>query len=435
MEKALKNVIVVTYYWPPAGGPGVQRWVGLTRYFEENGLHPIVVIPKNAAYPQLDERLRDFVSKSIEFIQVPILEPTRWAQRLGFSKVKDYSKGSLPQSPKGFVERFLFYIRGQLFIPDSRVFWIRPLKRTLFKRLKQGDIEAVITTGPPHSVHLAMLGLIRKPDFKKVKWIADFRDPWTEIGYHKPLNLNQRTLIRHQKLERQVLKGAHLVLTTTNTLATHYRQVYQANVATITNGFSTYYERPKVEQTKIFNILHVGSLFEHRNPVAFWQALSELRTEGMLKAVNIRIQFLGEVSKSTRQSLEQAKLLDYCDFEGYVPKHEIEKFVQRTSLLLLCEGQDEAYEFAVPGKLYDYLAMNIPILAIGPKRWELANLVEGQDDISVVTHDQKESMKAFISCALLRFEGQSQVLRTERDVERFEHQYLSKQLAFLIERL
>jgi glycosyltransferase involved in cell wall biosynthesis len=435
MEEKLRNVIVVAYYWPPAGGPGVQRWVGLTRYFRANGLRPIVVIPKNAAYPQLDFTLEGEAEAELELIKVPIIEPIRWAKWLGFSQAKDYSKGLLPSKPKGLLQRLLFAIRAQFFVPDSRLLWIKPLRRVLAKLIEQHEVEAIITTGPPHSVHLAAVDLFKYHRSLTLKWIADFRDPWVEIGYHKTLGLTKRTLERHQKMEQAVVQTADLVLTTTQSLAHHYTQKYGAKTACVTNGFSYYYDDSSLKTTEDFNLLHVGSLFEHRNPVHLWRAIAELRAEGADGAHRIRLIFLGDVSEAVKDSLAENGLLSNACFEGYVPKQSLAGYVNGSSLLLLCEGDDRSYEFAVPGKLYEYLSMKAPLLAIGPKQWEVAQLVADLEDTLVVSHEQKDEMKLFIKALLDQFIASKLPLRALRSIERFEHQSLCQQLATHIKAL
>lgn len=435
MEATLKNVLIITYYWPPAGGPGVQRWVGLTRHFAANGLRPIVIVPENAAYPQIDRSLENELTQELELIRVPILEPIRWAKWLGFSRTTQYAKGLLPKQPKGLVELLLYAIRAQLFVPDSRIFWARPLKKVLIKLIEQRDIEAVITTGPPHSVHLAALNWFKHQKDNMPKWIVDFRDPWVDIGYHKTLRLNTRSLKRHNKLEQEVIKNASVVLTTTKSLADYYAKKYGVETACITNGFSSYYDNTRLTKTEDFNLLHVGSLFEHRNPIALWKAIAELKAQGAEGADRIKLIFLGEVSEVVKISLAENGLLTLSSFEGYIPKEDLACFVDKSSLLLLCEGDDSSYEFAVPGKLFEYLSMKAPLLAIGPKRWEVYELLANLQDTLVVTHEEKELMKEFVETTLLQFIAENIPLRTARTVKKFEHYYLCQQLATIIERI
>ena len=181
--------------------------------------------------------------------------------------------------------------------------------------------------------------------------------------------------------------------------------------------------------------MHVGSLFEHRNPIALWKAIAELKAQGAEGADRIKLIFLGEVSEVVKISLAENGLLTLSSFEGYIPKEDLACFVDKSSLLLLCEGDDSSYEFAVPGKLYEYLSMKAPLLAIGPKRWEVSELLANLQDTLVVTHEEKELMKEFVQTTLLQFIAENIPLRTARTVKKFEHHYLCQQLATIIERI
>ena len=180
------KVLIITYYWPPAGGPGVQRWVKFVKYLKEFKITPVVVYPKGANYPWLDSVLKQDIASDLEVISVPIFEPARILAKLAPKKSKSISKGMVNTQDPSLLERIMMAVRGHLFIPDPRKYWVRPTVKCLESYLdKHPEIKLVITTGPPHSVHL--IGHKLKQS-RGIKWMADFRDPWTEIYYHKALN-------------------------------------------------------------------------------------------------------------------------------------------------------------------------------------------------------------------------------------------------------
>ena len=186
-----KKVLIITYYWPPAGGPGVQRWLKFVKYLPEYDIEPIVFCPENANYPLLDKSLEEEVSKETTILKLPINEPYKFA-KLFSSKTKTISKGIISSKEnQSFIEKILLFIRGNFFIPDARKNWVKPSVNFLKSYIKQEQIDTIITTGPPHSLHL--IGLELK-EALAVKWIADFRDPWTTIGYHKKLQKNIKDL-------------------------------------------------------------------------------------------------------------------------------------------------------------------------------------------------------------------------------------------------
>ena len=176
----MKKVLIITYYWPPAGGPGVQRWLKFVKYLPEFGIEPIVYCPENPSYPLVDESLVDDISSNVTILKQPIKEPYRFANLLSGNKAKQISSGVIPKQKKqSFVQRLLLYVRGNFFIPDARKNWVKPSVAFLSSYIEKHKIETIITTGPPHSLHL--IGLQLKQTFD-LKWIADFQRP---LDYHR----------------------------------------------------------------------------------------------------------------------------------------------------------------------------------------------------------------------------------------------------------
>ena len=217
------KILIITYYWPPAGGPGVQRWLKFVKYLPDFGFQPIVYIPENPTYPIVDEALLSEVSSQAIIIRNKIVEPYQWASFLSKNKTKKISSGIIPNKRKQSVlEQFLLWIRGNIFIPDARVLWVKPSVKFLEKYISENGITTIITSGPPHSLHLIGLELKRKLN---VKWVADFRDPWTTIGYHKAMKLSDFAANKHKELEHKVLNSADLILVTSPTTRTEFKQI------------------------------------------------------------------------------------------------------------------------------------------------------------------------------------------------------------------
>ena len=174
-----KKIIIITYYWPPSGGPGVQRWLKFVKYLPEFGVQPIVYIPENPTYPIVDENLSKEVSEKAIILKHEIFEPYQLASLFSKNKTKKISSGIIPnQKKQSLLDKVFLWIRGNFFIPDARIFWVKPSVAYLEKYILENDIDTIITSGPPHSLHLIGLELKQKLN---VKWFADFRDPWTII--------------------------------------------------------------------------------------------------------------------------------------------------------------------------------------------------------------------------------------------------------------
>ena len=271
-----KKLLIITYYWPPAGGPGVQRWLKFVKYLPEFNIQPIVYIPENPTYPIIDNGLESEVSDKAIILKNKIFEPYGLASFFGKSKTKKISSGIIPnQKKQSFLEKTLLWIRGNIFIPDARYLWVKPSVKYLKKYIEENNIDTIVTSGPPHSLHL--IGLKLKKELN-VKWFADFRDPWTTIGYHKALKLSSSAEKKHKALEKEVLTLADTIIVTSKTTKTEFQAITSKPIEVITNG----YDVEKIEKQaldKKFTLAHIGSFLSERNPMILWKALQELITE------------------------------------------------------------------------------------------------------------------------------------------------------------
>src|SRR5690606_2071244 len=257
-----KKVLIITYYWPPAGGPGVQRWLKFVKYLPEFGIEPIVYTPENAAYPILDYSFLEEEPKNITLLRQPIKEPYKYAGYL----TKDYksmSKGLIPNKDKQSLwERILLFIRGNFFIPDARIGWVKPSVAFLSRYLDENPVDIIITSGPPHSLHLIGKQLKEKLN---IRWLADFRDPWSAIDYHKDLKLTHASMQKHKKLEQGVLDQADTILVTSPTTKKMYQKITQTPIEVITNGYDNEGNTADIVPDEKFTLSHIGSLLSNRN--------------------------------------------------------------------------------------------------------------------------------------------------------------------------
>ncbi|PNW28778.1 glycosyl transferase family 1 [Formosa algae] len=364
---------MVTYYWPPAGGPGVQRWLKFVKYLPEFNVNPIVYIPEHANYPLIDTSLQADVSKDLTILKTPIKEPYKLARLLSGNKVTTISKGIITESKKqSRVERLMLYVRGNFFIPDARKSWVKPSVSFLSNYISKHDIDTVITTGPPHSLHL--IGLQLQADFN-IKWIADFRDPWTTIGYHKELKLTPASQAKHKQLEHQVLNAADAVIVTSNPTKTEFEAITTKPIHVITNGYDTV----KTEQIlldKKFTLSHIGSLLSKRNPKILWRVLSDLVKERKDFAEDFQLNIIGSIGEDVLKSLEKFKLDGYINNVGYVSHQEAITYQKQSQLLLLIEIDSKDTQCIIPGKLFEYMVSNRPILAMGPVGSDVEQIIK-----------------------------------------------------------
>ena len=233
----MKRVLIITYYWPPSGGSGVQRWLKMSKYLPEYGWQPVIYTTEDAEYPIVDPSLEKDVTPEAEVIRRPIVEPYSFYKKfLGVKKEETVKMGFIEEKEKkhGWKENLSLWIRGNLFIPDARCWWVKPSVRYLKEYLKEHPVDAIISTGPPHSMHLIAMKL---KEALGLPWIADFRDPWTEIDYYDELHLTKRSDRKHHCLEHEVLTKADNVVTVGPDGARRLEKLGAKDVATIYNGF------------------------------------------------------------------------------------------------------------------------------------------------------------------------------------------------------
>lgn len=426
----MKRALIITYYWPPAGGPGVQRWLKFVKYFREFGVEPIVYIPENPTYPLEDARFVQEVPEGIEILKHPIKEPYRFAKLVSKKKTKDISSGIISEKKPSAVENLMLYIRGNYFIPDARVGWVKPSVEFLADYLQNNPVDVVITTGPPHSLHLIGLQLKKETN---IKWIADFRDPWTTIHYHKSLRLNKASERKHKQMESEVLQTADVIVVTSPTTKKEFEAITDKPIEVITNGYDTS-EEIKVELDKEFSISHIGSLLSGRNPEVLWEVLEDSSKENPTFKSDLKLKFAGAVSDEVKLSLAKFQLLDQTEFLGYVSHSEALKLQHQSQLLLLVEIDRPETRAIIPGKLFEYLAAQRPILALGPKGSDIEGILSDTKAGVFFDYEQKGVLKSLILHYYRLF--QKDELRVlSQGVEKYSRRANTKQMVAVIQSL
>ena len=384
-----KKVLIIAYYWPPAGGPGVQRWLKFCKYLPDFAIQPVVYVPKNPSYPILDESLA--APKDTIVLKNTIFEPLKIAQLFSSKKSKTLSAGIINQQQKqSILERLMLYIRGNYFIPDARKYWVKPSISYLKKYLEKEQIDTIITTGPPHSLHLIGLGL--KNHFPDINWIADFRDPWTSISYHKKLKITSKSQAKHKKLEQKVLTTADKIIVTSPSTKREFEQITTKEIKVITNGYD---DMPQitVRLDNKFTLAHIGSLLADRNPKVLWEVLAELVTENKDFASDFQLKLAGKISDTVLESIVKAGLKDYTSQLGYLPHNEIITLQKNSQILLLITINSKETEGIIPGKLFEYMVSGRPIVALGPENADYKTIIKQTNTGTCFDYTDKIALK------------------------------------------
>lgn len=387
----MKKVLIITYYFPPAGGPGVQRWLKFVKYLPDFGFQPHVYVPENPTYPIVDEKLVDEISDRAIVIKQKIFEPYALASVFSRNKTRKISSGIIPNKRKqSLLEKVFLWVRGNLFIPDARVFWVKPSVKFLGSYIRENEIETMITSGPPHSLHL--IGLELKKQFPDLKWMADFRDPWTTIGYHSALRLSESSAQKHKQLEREVLNSADSILVTSKTTKAEFEAITSQPIHVITNG----YDVEKIEKQPLdgkFSLAHIGSFLSDRNPRILWKSLRELTKENKEFAKDFELKLIGAVSREILDTIAEFRLDGFVKNLGYVSHKEAIAHQRKSQVLLLVEIDSEQTKSIIPGKLFEYMVSERPILAIGPEGSDFAEIITQTNTGAFFTYEDKEKLK------------------------------------------
>lgn len=422
----MRKVLVIAYYWPPAGGPGVQRWLKFVKYLQDFGIQPIVYVPENPHYPIIDPKLEREIPTDVRILKQPISEPYSWASILFKNRTKKISSGIIQEKEQSLIEKAMLWIRGNLFIPDARKFWVKPSIQFLTSIIKEEQIETVITTGPPHSLHLIGLGLKKR---LKIQWVADFRDPWTSIGYHKKLRLTVGSQKKHKHLEKEVLTKADKIITTSKTTANEFRAITDISIKVITNGYDGPINEPNLDSE--FTISHLGSLLTGRNPRSLWYVLKEIVAENAEFANDLKIQLAGVVGGEVLESISENGLTRFTTQMGYLDHEKVQQVQRNSQVLLLLEIDSVETQGIIPGKLFEYMNSRRPILAMGPRNWEAGEMVNEMSLGNYVSSDNSATIKQVILDWYSAYKKDA--LKVDAvGVEKFHRKELTKELANFI---
>lgn len=431
----MKKVLIITYYWVPSGGAGVQRWVKFTRYLREFGWEPIIFTPSNPEFPSIDESFQNDIPKDLQVLKIPIWEPYNIYRNLFGKKGQAIPAGFITENKKsGWMEKLSITIRGNFLIPDPRRFWIKPAAKFLSSYLSEHPVDVVVTTGPPHSMHLIALRL--KKSFPNIPWLADFRDPWTNIDFYKDLNLMQWADYIHRKLENKVIQSADSVSVVSKGMVKEYLPMNPASIHVIPNGFDDedYKTEQPVKLDEHFSISHIGTLNAARNPSALWKALSDLCAEDHQFKADLRINLIGKVDFTVLDDVRSKGLSDNLIKIDYLPHSKAVVRQQSSQLLLLLINRTPNASGIITGKCFEYLASGRPILGIGPDDGDAAELLKETGTGLMVAFDDCEASAKAIKHYYQLYKNKALTLQAS-SIAQYSRRSLTGQLAQVLNML
>jgi len=420
----MKKVLIISYYWPPFGGSGVQRWLKFVKYLPENKWLPFVYTPENPFFGVNDATLLKDIPNEVEIWKNPIWEPYVLKEKL-FGKGEKHQSAGVIANKISFKNRLLNWVRGNMFIPDPKVYWVRPSIDFLFNKIKEEGIEYIITTGPPHSMHLIGLGL--KRIMPNLKWIVDFRDPWSELDLLDEFSLTCISRRKHQKMEREVLKNSDIALTVSESWANDLKRLGAKNVKLITNGYDIDDFQIKSIKDDKFIIGHYGLLNHLRNPRQLWNVLDCLCKENSDFNEKLEIHLSGNIDVHVLEEIKSyPSLLSKVKQLGYIPHNQIIERYHQASVLLLLLFNSKSGLGNYPAKIFEYFAVKKPILAFGPKDSDVERLIQSTDSGIYYSYNYKE-----LRDGILTLFEKNHNFKFE-NTERFSRKRLTEELSALL---
>ena len=426
----MKRVLVIAYYWPPSGGSGVQRWVKFVKYLPAEGWEPVVWAPLNADYPSLDPSLEAEVPSSVEVLRGPIWEPYAAYRKLTGAKSTQVTE--ISSGPKTWKQRLSLWIRANLFIPDPRVGWVKPSVKALKKYLSEHPVDVIVTTGPPHSVHL--IGQRLHEDLG-IPWIPDFRDPWSKMYYLKHLPMTGGTWRKLLRMEKSVLDSCNAVLACTPLMQEDFQAMTGTPVAMITNGYDQEdFSGPAPAPDGFFNLVHTGLFAADGNPLALWSVLGQMAAEDPDFREQFRLRLVGRVDREILDAIAQEGLSGNVVPLGPCSHADAVREQRAATLLLLPLRNDPQYKPILPGKLFEYLAARRPVLGIGQPDGAMARVLASTQAGITASWEDASSMRAFLEQAWQQHLAGG-VPATQGDIGRYSRRATAHELAQLLETL
>lgn len=394
-----------------------------------HGVDLTVYTPSNPEYPAIDESGLSEVNPKVNIIKHPIKEPYSLYKKFTGKKKNEKIYSGFINEKESFTQKTSVWIRGNIFIPDARKWWIKPSIKHLTKIIKHQSFDAIISTGPPHSMHLIALGI--KEKHPAIKWIADFRDPWTNIDFYQQLKLTKWGDRKHKSLELKVLRTADRVVTVSNSWAEDFKKLGGIKkVSVIHNGYDHQDFEQSVNLKPQFNISHLGAINKDRNPTVLWKALKEIQKANLDLFKKIRVDLIGNTDHEVKREIDYYNLNESVELRDFIPHKEAISEMMSSHVLLLLINDTPNSQGILPGKLFEYLGSGRPILCIGPKTGDIKTLMDEYKHTYYIGYEEVDKCKESIIKLV------SEVYKTaDIDTNRFTRKELAKKYALLIENL
>ena len=386
----MRKLLIITYYWPPASGPGVQRFLKMAKYFPEFGWQPFILTTEDGTYPSTDYSLLDDVSDQTTVYRTRPKESFGLYNKITGKKGKNVSVGFIGMDNRNPIQKLALYIRANYFVPDARMGWNKTALPKAEEIIEKEGIDTIITTGPPQSTHL--LGLQLKKKYG-VRWVADFRDPWVNVYYNKIFPRTKRTISKDQRLENDVLRWADAVTVVSPGLKREFEDRAR-EIKVVYNGYdSADFKSLQKERSDDFVISYIGNFKSNQDVPVFWQTLSDLTFNKKEERERLRIRLTGNIHPTILDTIDQFGLTPNLELNPFVSHDEAVDQMINSDRLLFIIPKVEDNELILTGKLFEYLASETQMISIGPEKGDAAEILRTCKRIPMMDYADMNTMR------------------------------------------
>lgn len=428
----MKKVLIITYYWPPAGGPGVQRVLKFAKYLPSFGWQPIILTVKNGEYPAIDETLEKDIPEVCKVYKTKSFEPNLFYKKfVGMNSSDKIPVAVLAEENQNWKKRLANWIRLNLVIPDAKIGWIPFAVKKGKKIIQREKPNIIFSSSPPPTVHLIAQKLAR---WSRIKWVADFRDPWTDVDYYQESKRNLFAKKLDLEKEREILKKANRVITIGNHLRDSLHKKVKTNYCVIPNGFdhTDFNELSKSKRDSFFEILYLGNTGNQRDPYILLKSLQTLGYEKKINIKNVKIVFVGKINQYVKNYLTKFSDLNIA-FLDYIPYKQTFQLIMNSTILLLLINNIPQNRGIVTGKLFNYLASGNFILGMGPEDGEAANILEETQTGIMVDYDNEEKLTNILKAKYDEWQKHGSVTVNQKHIQKYSRYNLTKELVNVFE--
>jgi glycosyltransferase involved in cell wall biosynthesis len=396
----MKKLLIISYYWPPAGGPGSQRVLKFSKFLPDFGWSPYILTVRNGEYPYIDNSLEREINPKWKVYSSKTIEPFNLYKKLARSDpASSLPVGQLTQKPENIKQKLFNWLRTNIFLPDARMGWILPGYLRARKIIQSQGIQAVVSSSPPHSLQL--IAYLIKKEFQ-LPWIADFRDPWTDIQYYQVSKRNKFSRHIDLWLERQVLRGANHLTSVSSSIGQSFQEKLNQpskdhKVSIIPNGWDPEdFKTDSEPDSSKFIILHSGNMNATQNPSTLLKALQNLKQTYPTFKKDLNLKFIGRIHPTIQKEVSRLNLDGNTEYSSFLPHQQILGEIQKAAVLLSVVPDVPDNKGIVMSKNFEYIGSGRPILIIGPMDSDIAKIISKFNHSRIINYKDTKTCEIFL---------------------------------------